>query len=497
MASISASAIVAVNPGVVSAGGTGVALTGLILTANPRVPIGTVASFATSAAVAAYFGPASQEAGMAAVYFAGFDNAPLRPSALLFSQYPTAPVAGYLRGGNVGAALTLTQLQALSGGLAVTVDGVLRTSGTISLAAATSFSSAAAIIAAGFATLGATVAYDSISGAFTFTSNTTGSASAVSFATGTLAAPLMLAAGATAVTSPGAVAATPGAAMAALVAASAPFASFTTTFEPTTADKLAFCAWTNAQNFQYLYVCWTTDIANTTANNTATAAYAAQQAGYSGTAFIYEPTDLNHAAFLMGSIASIDFNRRNGRQSLAFKSQAGLAAGVSNQQVAAQLAANGLNFYGAYAEAGANWTFFYPGSVSGPFKWLDSYVNQIQLNAALQIAALNLLTSVGNIPFTPAGYAMVDAALSGPISAAVDFGTIRAGVTLSATQVAAVNALAGGTNIAPVVSQRGWYLSILDVPAAVRAARGPLTPVLIYTDGQSVNSIVLNSLEVQ
>ena len=54
--SIPASAIVQVTPSVLGAGGTGLNLSGLVLTTNTRVPYGQVLSFGSQAAVSAYFG---------------------------------------------------------------------------------------------------------------------------------------------------------------------------------------------------------------------------------------------------------------------------------------------------------------------------------------------------------------------------------------------------------------------------------------------------------
>ena len=496
-AAIPASAIVSVNPGVIAAGGRAVALTGLMLTNSTRPPIGQVLSFASAAAVASYFGASSTEAAWATVYFNGFDTATQRPAALLFAQYAAAPVAGYLRGGNVAAALTLAQLQALTPGtLAVTVDGTPHTSSTITLSAATSFSSAAAIIAAAFTGLGATVAFDSVSGAFTFTSSTTGASSSVSVASGALAAPLLLTTATGAVTSAGAAASTPGVAMSAIVAQNQAFGSFSTLFEPATVDKVSFAAWNNGQSNQYAYVCWGTDITDTTNANTASAAFAIVAAGYSGTILLYQPSDLYHAPFVQGTIASIDFTRLNGRQTLAFRSQAGLTAGVTNQTIAAQLIANGLNFYGAYASSNAAFTWLYPGQITGKFLWADSYLNQIQLNDQLQSALLALLYAVGNIPYNAYGYGLIEAACADPIGQALNFGSIRPGVTLSALQIAEINA-AAGRDAATAVSQRGWYLLVVDPPANVRTARGSPPITLWYADGQSVQSINIASLEVQ
>ena len=128
-----------------SAGGAALDLIELMLTTNARPPIGSVLSFPTQGSVASYFGPTSNEANSAAVYFNGFLGCTALPAALLFAQYPIANVGAYLRGGPVSS-LTLAQLQAISGVLTITIDGTPHTSSSINLSAATSFSNAASTI---------------------------------------------------------------------------------------------------------------------------------------------------------------------------------------------------------------------------------------------------------------------------------------------------------------------------------------------------------------
>lgn len=488
---IPASAIVSVQPGVIAAGGAAPLLSGLILTGNTRAPIGLTLSFATAAAVAAFFGAVSQEASMAAVYFAGYDSMPSRPSALLFRQYNGATaVAGYLRGGPVANTLTPAQLQALSGTLTLSVDGTPQTSAPINFGTANSFSAAAALIQA--ALTGVTAAFDSLSGAFVITSATTGATSAVSAASGPLAAPLLLTTAVGAVASPGAAPTTPAAFLVNVIAQSPSFASFTTTTEPSVTDKVAFAAWANAQLSAIAYVLWTTEIALTTTDTTGTSVAAIKANGYAGTIAIYEPSDLNHAAFVMGCIAAVDFTRSNGRITLAFRTQSGLTAGVADAQAAANLEANGANFYGSYA-GGA---FFYAGAITGPFLWIDSFIDQIQLRAGIQAACFALLQQAGQVPYNPAGYATIEAACLDPIQAALRFGSIRPGVTLSNAQRQAINAQAG-LIIDDVVQTRGWYLAIGDASPAVRAARQSPPISFFYADGQSVQRINIASLEVQ
>lgn len=153
---IPASLIVSSLPGVIAAGGSAIDLNGVFLTNNARIPIGAVLQFANAAAVQSYFGPSSIEASFAAVYFAGYDNSPVKPGNVIFAQFNTVAVAAFLRGGNAAAALTLTQLQGISGALSVVIDGVTK-SGNPNLSGATSFTNAAQIIGAALGISGATL----------------------------------------------------------------------------------------------------------------------------------------------------------------------------------------------------------------------------------------------------------------------------------------------------------------------------------------------------
>jgi hypothetical protein len=564
MPAIPASAIVQVNPGVISAGGSALDLSGLLLTANTQVPMGSVLTLSTAAAVAAYFGASSTEAAAAAVYFAGFDNSSVKPGALLFAQYPTAAVPAYLRGGSV-ASMTLAQLQAITPGvLSITINGVVKTSGSINLGAAASFSAAATAIqtalaaydavvtgsittttltvtavtsgvlavgqvisgtgvtpgttitALGTGTGGtgtytvsvsqtvasttisagpAVVTYDSVSGAFVITGGTKGVTGTIGFASGAIATALKLTQATGAVTSQGAAIGVPGTAMAAITAQTQNFASFATVFEPSTADKVAFATWNNAQGNRYLYAMWDTDVTVTLPAPTASAGYLIHAANLSGTCPIYSPTDQFLAAFVMGAIAAIDFSRLNDRTTLAFRAQAGISPSVTDATIARQLELNGYNYYGAWATANDQFTFIYPGSVTGAFAWVDSYVNQVWLNAGFQLSLMTLLTQMKSIPYNAAGYALIEAAAADPINAALNFGAIRPGVTLSASQAAAVNA-AAGLDIADTLQQRGWYFQVQDASPAVRAARASPPCTFWYTDGQSVQRITLSSLEI-
>ncbi len=340
------------------------------------------------------------------------------------------------------------------------------------------------------------VTFDSVSSAFVISAGSNGATSTIGFATGTAAASLFLQAAQGAVTSQGSAIATPNAFMTALVGISQNWASFTTLFEPVVADKVAFAAWTNAQSNRFGYVLWSTEAALVTNSASATSVGQIVAANYSGTLPIYEPSNLHLAAFAMGAIASINWNATNGRATLAYKSQTGITPSVYDATSAANLIANGCNFYGNAAGATQQWNFFYPGSITGPFAWADSYFGQIVLNTSLQTALMTLLTSVNAIPYNTQGYGLIEAACAGPISAALNSGIIVAGVPLSALQAAEVDAAAGKV-IDPIISSRGWYLLLNPASATVRAARGSPPITLWYADGESVQTINLASIDVQ
>lgn len=343
------------------------------------------------------------------------------------------------------------------------------------------------------------VAFDSVSGAFTISSGVTGVASTVAFATGTTAASLLLTSLTGATLSQGAAIAVPGPFMDGIVAQIQNWATFMTTFNPDAsgnANKLAFAAWNSGKNNRYAFVCADADVTpTTTVPATASLGFLINQANYSGTYLIFEPGH-KKSAFICGVAASIDFEETNGRTTFAFRAQAGLIADVTDAGVAANLIANGYNFYGAYATANQQFTFMQPGQVSGEFSWMDSYINEIWLNNSFQLSLMELLKNVKSIPYNAAGNAMIEVALSDDINAGLNFGAIRAGVAPSSTQAVAVNA-AAGVKIDGVLATRGWYLQVLTPSATVRQARGTPTCNFWYMDGESIQKIDLSSVNLK
>jgi hypothetical protein len=506
---IPASEIVQVNPGVVGTGGNPLALNGVILTKSTLIPTNSVQSFSSAAAVSSFFGPASTEYVLAQIYFLGNDNSTQKPGTLLFAPYvDTGGRGAWLRSGSFATA-TLADITALSGVLTLTVDGVSFTSSSINLATASSFSDAATKIAAGFTGAGKpTCSWNAVNSTFTLDSPTLGASSTITVCTGTLSAGLKFTAATGATLSQGDVADTPGTAMDAVKAATQNWVSFTTVFEPITADKQLFAVWASNQNQRYMYVAWDTDAQAIVNGSTTCFGYLAKSLAYDGVVAVsgdaaqaaLQGTTLailtmNLAVFVLGAVASIDFARTNGRITAAFKSQSGFIPTVTVQQTATNLLANGYSFYGSYATANDQFNFLYNGQMSGKWKWIDTFVDQVYLNSQFQLALISLLTSVNSIPYNQSGYSLIRSAMIDPISSAINFGGIRAGVTMSAQQKAIVNQ-AAGLDVSSIIEQQGYYLQILDPGAQVRGNRG--TPVINfwYTDGGAVQKITVASIDI-
>jgi len=348
-----------------------------------------------------------------------------------------------------------------------------------------------------------TASFDSLSGSLVLSSGDVGATSLSGFATGPLAVSLNLTQPTGAVLSTGADAAIPGPFMAGIVAQTQNWAFFMTLFDPDggsgNGQKLAFAQWTNSTNKRFGYICRDTDPTPTLSNAASTSLGALLAASnISGTHLVWEPAGVFNQtdAFALSIPACTDFTAINGRANWKFRTQTGLTASVTNATVAGNLEANGYNYLGAYATANQQFVYYAPGSISGPFLWADTYTDEIWLNNALQLAILNMMLAIKSIPYNNTGYALVMSACLDPIAQGLRFGAIRVGVTLSQAQAAAIN-YAAGKIVDPVIVQQGYYLQVLDPPVTTRVGRGSPVCNLWYSDGESINKIVLNSVVIQ
>jgi len=435
---------------------------GLVLTSSTRLPIGAIITLSNLANVKAYFGIGSDEAILAERYFLGFDNSTKKPKELLFWQHNLADVAAYLRGGSM-AAVTLAQLQALSGTLTLTLDAETKTTASIDLSIATSFSDAASIIDNALATAftaAISCSYDTIAKAFVILSGSTGTASTITFCTGTLSDGIKLSSTTGGVLSQGAVTkASYTASLDAIILLSTNWVSILTIDEPTTAEKLAVAKWVNDTKKLFYYPCFnsTTDTDILDANAITDFGSQLKATEYVGTTAIYGGYE--YAAARAGMIASIDTDKRAGWITLAYKSQSGLEPTVFNDTDAATLEAKGYDFYGNWATRNTLQNFFMHGQSSGEWLWIDAYIGQIYLRDAIQVSELGILTSRNSVPHGQDGYDSITNVLYAEvINPAITLGVITKGNELSASQKLEIDRLTGVDGSADIVTKTGTFM---------------------------------------
>lgn len=498
MSTIPFDSAVKIIPGTLPAGGDSVDLSAVILSQSIYAPQQEVLGFENSADVAAYFGSGSPEAAIAAGYFKAPDNSLSTPGAIYFLGYAEAAVPGWLLGA-ASVPPNLAALNALSPGtLIITVGGTLFTSASINLSAAGSFSAAAALMLAGFTSPTFGIVYDALHQAFLITTSTTGATATIGYCTGTLAAGVGLNAASGGTLSQGAAATTPATALNWLTSVFQNWASFLTTWAASLNEREAFATWANANAPRYGYWSWDTDVADDTLNNAASFGGWLKANAFSGTFPMYG-TAL-HATLGASWAASLNFGQENGRKTLCFRSQDGLAPSVDDDVTYGNVTSNGYNVYGAFGSNNPanNQEWMTPGSTPGKWLWADTYFNQIKLNADLQLGVITGFRNLGQIPYNASGDAYLAGFCASAIKSALNFGTIRTGVQMSASQIQDIIALVGSDVSGTIIAQ-GYYLftDAANTDPTVKQARGTPPAILLYQDGESIQSLTMPSIVIQ
>ena len=488
LASIPASEIVTVLPSVLGAGGTAMALNAVIISDNVKF---VAKEYSNADAVGNDYGTTSDKYKFAQIYFSGFTGSTVKPSALFISKYSAVNSAAKLTGASLRS-MSLDQLKAITGAISVTIGGVLKT-GTVNLSVATSFSNAATLIATA---LTAAVTFDTQLQSFVIASGTTGATSSISFATGAAAEALALTELAGAQLDNVTTADTATTAMKRLTNYTLNLSTIVAETSTALNDDIQkeIATWVSLQNHRYWLVKYGEEPTALIANNTTNFAGWIAENNVADVTCVYGTFE--HAALCAGYAASLNFSELNGRTTMDFRSTSTLAPSVTDVDDASALESNRYAYYGAFATANDRFIFLRNSIVSGEFKWVDAYLNQIYFNSQLQLAQITGLIANKSIPYNEVGKSKVRASAQDPINEMLNFGGIQTGVILSEQQKSIINNEAG-VDAATIIFNQGYYLMIRDATAQVRAARGSFPIKLWYTDGGSVHSINIASINVQ
>jgi hypothetical protein len=492
---IPASYIVAINPRLIPAGGNDLEFNGLLLSDNPLIPLSApVLQFANADTVGDFFGLESDEYKAASIYFLGYNNSFAKPRHLMIGRRVKEAVGAYLRGAQYTG--TLASLKLITAGtLTVEINGADVSVSDVDLSAATSYSDVATALQTALQAelAGVTVAYSSLTGAFQINGPSTGAEQTIAYASGTLAEALNFTQAKGAVVSLGSDALTPAENMAIIKEQTQNWVSFTTLYAATNDEHLGLSAWASSQGIEYLYVGWTADPALLVQGSTTSIADQIKAAEYGATTLVYDNSDV--AVFLLGSIASVNWERYQGTINYAFKKVDGVAATVTNQTDADLLLAKGVSFMGNFATRNDDFTFFYDAKMFGDYGYVDAFVNTVWFKNVMQVSVMNGLTQAGRVPYNERGYALIRAWLQDPINRAVNNGTIDAGVVMSESQKAQVYNETG-RDLTTELFTNGYAVLVEDAGAAVRVGRQSPNITVYYTYGGSINHIEVASTAI-
>lgn len=518
---IPADMIVKMHPIVLNPGGSSLVFNGMLLTKNNLVPVSVpsedndinipgVLQFGSPRAVGRYFGYESDEYLFSQTYFKGYDNSSRKPSLLYIGRRIDEDVPPWVLG------LSVLRMSAFSGDgmdaaeFTLSYDGVPLSITPLNVTAATSFSEIAsllqaAIIAAGEAADPAvpaaqltTVTYSSNNNAFLLTGGEAGGGHTISDIGGSLADAMALSSAMLPTFSIGVSQESEAATMDRINGTTSNWVSFSSIWQMTDAEVIAFGDWLNQFETRYALIPWRLDVRAPIASDSADLVSVLKAMGMEGVCCTYYP-DYTVSAFVMGTIASVNYRTIQGAITYAFKSQSGIVPNVNDRETAIVLRDKGWTFYGNYATANDKFIFLYQGAMTGQrWLWLDTYINAIWLNNELQLAGMTTLTTISRIPYNQMGYTFIRAGLMGPITLAAGpqgNGVIDVGVTLSDLQKAEV-AREAGQDITADLFMYGWFLIVRDPTPEDRTERLSPNIWLWYTYGGAVHRLDVQSVAI-
>ena len=515
MSNVSTSNFAQITPKVSSAVGSGFSLNGLLLTKNPDFPLGVPLSFNGNAAVGKYAGTSSSEYSFSNVYFTANDTKTRTPSALLIVGYNLAAQAGWLRGGTLSA--TLADLVTITNGvLVLDFGGASVTLSSIDFSAQTSLSGCATVLQTALRAAGstgnftnATVTYNSQAGGFIIKSGANDSTGTVGYASawtgaGTdISSVLMLTQADGAIISPVQTSAiTEEAFLNNLIQQTQGFFSFAKNWELVSAsdnqsEDIVFAKWCANQGVRFAFCEHDAQAADKNPSLTSDFASQLTLQDIAGTSANFGTVAL--CAFVMGTIASVNYDVTNGRITTAFKKQSGLAVTCDNDDDYKALTGKGYNCYVRDGSAGNVFFGYQRGTISGPYQFIDAYANHVWLNDQMQVALRALLGNSNALPYNQFGYNQVLNAILPSINTALNAGVISTGIDLQEDQLSAIAAETGLTiqEVQNTLYQTGWYFQAVSPSSTVRASRGTPNFNFYYCDGGAIQKIELISTAVR
>lgn len=437
--------------------------------------------------VVADFGTSAPEYKAAALYFGQTPQ----PSVLYIGRWAQSATSAVLHGGVLTTAQqAIANFTAVSsGGLRITVDGVLKSLAGINLSGVTNLNGVASAVTTALAGA-ATVVWNANLKRFDVTSATTGATSTITYASapasGTDISALMgLQTGQASAPVAGIAAESLLTAVSALADKSnAWYGLYVAANSVSDADHIAVAGFIEATGNSRIYGVTISSTTVLDAVNTTDLASRLKALGYERTFTQYSGSIAHAAASIFGRAFTVDFNGSNTTLTIKFKQEPGVVAEDLTETQAATLKAKNCNVFAAYQ----NGTAIIQEGVMANGYFFDEVHGTDWLQNDVQTAVYNLLyTSTTKIPQTDQGINRIVATIASRMVQARVNGLIAPGVWTSD----GFGALNSGDTLA-----EGFYIyapPVASQSAADRAARkAPVIQCAAKLAGavHSVNTII-------
>lgn len=470
-----------------------------IFTTNNLVPPGVIAlEFESTAEVGEYFGFTSEEYDRAIYYFGWISKNITRPKKISFSRWVDTAVApriyGEIRTQTLSAWTSIS-----NGSFKLTISGTTTSFTGVDFTGAASLTAVAALIqteirtGSGTMLTAATVTWNSTRSSFDFVGGEAVATTNILVESGTtgtsIANQMGWLEGTGLILANGSLAETITETLTTSAELSNNFGSFlfTTAASLSLPEIVDAAVWNNTfpQNVSYMFL---VPVTLALAND-----YYTDLIDYAGTAITIQEADDQYAEMFPGMImAATDYNATNSVQNYMYQ-QTALTPSITTDALADTLDTIRINYYGLTQSAGRQLAFYQRGVLMGTItapQDMNTYANEAWLKNAADSAIINLLLAAPQIPANIEGRGQLLGVLQGPISRALNNGTISVGKTLTDAQKLYITEVSGDSNAWHQVQNVGYWIDCV----IIRVVDGDLVTyeaayTLIYSKDDTVRKV--------
>ena len=191
--------------------------------------------------------------------------------------------------------------------------------------------------------------------------------------------------------------------------------------------------------------------------------------------------------------AATNYANPNSVQNYMFQLFPGLSPSVTTDALANAYDEVSVNYYGQTQTAGTQLSFYQRGLLQGPPTApldMTTYVNELWLKDALQVALMNLLLSLNQLPANSQGQAIALLTIQNVINQALINGTISVGKTLTASQISYIGGVTNDPNAWYQVQNSGYWVDcVISIIPASSPPQYQAAYTLVYSKDDTIRFV--------